>query len=82
MPRTLPEGTLTGLATLLFAVLLAALYLMHHRWSDAHRKRGASHPRQPSRDVYIRLLEINPTLVAALDNMYRYTAMNRHLKGQ
>ncbi|MFD4841196.1 ATP-binding protein [Achromobacter sp. NPDC058515] len=76
MPSTYLEALLIGAAVLLLGAVFV-LYFARGILGEARRLRDHSQAAEASADLQTRLLDATPTLIAALDGMHRYLAVNQ-----
>lgn len=71
------EAVLGGAAFLLLGAALVLLYYARNTMAEARRLRGRLQAAGASAQVQAGLLDVTPTLIAALDGMHRYLAVNK-----
>ncbi|QVQ26829.1 hybrid sensor histidine kinase/response regulator [Achromobacter deleyi] len=77
MPLTYLEAFLIGAAVLLLGALFILLHYARGILGEARRLRDHTQAAEVSANLQTRLLDVTPTLIAALDGMHRYLAVNQ-----
>lgn len=77
MPLTYLEALLIAAAVLLLGAVLVLLYFARGILGEARALRDHARAADESANLQTRLLDVTPTLIAALDGMHRYLAVNQ-----
>ncbi|WMD20806.1 ATP-binding protein [Achromobacter seleniivolatilans] len=77
MSLNILEALLAGIAVLLLGVILVLLHFARRMLAEARGLRDQASEARTLANLKTRLLDVTPTLTAALDGMHRYLAVNQ-----